>query len=533
MPVYQFPEYSLKGCGTVVESTWRITIASQTIATWALSWASPTVVSENPFTDIPDLEAVMEQDFGSVGIDGGTFVCNNVLLSSGVYLSDLFDGYNPFDTRWHIRLEKKTGPTTYVIKWQGMIEPDVTIDIDKFADKSTYKVTFEAIDTLMQLDLITVDDVVTELPHATYDFEADNVYICYNSSGSPVRDKLTAFVQDDLTNNSNLWYYNPETLLRFFKLTDVIEGIIDAMGLTASLNNGGAIDHDWDYYIYDGSSDQAKTFADLHIISATYYSAVYQQFYQFFDPDRHSDISFYHCGTALEMLKAILVPHGMTARIRHTTAGVRYLEIIQLQTNNGTAFSDFRKGASYKPADRILYGIVIQTSNAGDYIRGSSGDGATGLKNRFMSCNRVAGDPLLYKDEGSGKSARDLLALYGGLWARHGDDMYSVYKINAKTYGQSGTSGTGLTANADAADAGMVLGKAMAAYYYNDVAQTSDPIGISGPLMRRLEVAVGGIQDSPAPTEYLDFNSQKWWVVSRKWDFKANVTRFICETREW
>ena len=533
MSGWLFPAFTRPGCGTVSHSTFRISMALQSLVDFSIDFSTLTTALYNPFSDIPEVSEEAEADAGAFSVDGGTFKCSNRLIGTApnIRMSDLFD-YNPFDSRWHLRIEKKNG-ASWDILFQGIVEPDAQISGEKTTVPEEWVVEFECTDSLLQMDEVTVAAVVSELPHATYDYTPTGVYICYNVSGSPARDQLTLFNMVDKAGD-DVNDHRPASELRFFKLVDVIAACSRAMGLSVALNNSAAIDQDWDYIVYDGANDQSKDFSDLYIVSAVYGPStgpVFQHYFGFFDILKYSDTSFYHCGTALEMLKSILVPHGMTAWVDFTTAGARYLAIGQLQTNNGISFPTYRKGFKYGPADRVIYGITVNVSEAGEYISGSAGDGATGIKCRFISCNRIPATE--YENSGSGKFTRDIGALVGGLWALHGTEMHSVYKINVKTYGQSGSSGTGITADYNDRYAGMVVGKAAAAYYFNTIIPTTDPIGINRRLMRRFEFSINGIATSGGPREYVDHNSQKWWTIRRSWDFKNNVTTFVCECGEW
>lgn len=533
MPVYQFPEIVLKGCGTVSADTFRITIASQNLATYALSWTSPTVCSEQPFTGIPGYNEQMEREAGSIGIDLGQFQCRNIEFTGTVRMSTLFD-YNPFDTRWHIRLEKKNG-ASWDIEYQGMIAADAEIEQVDPNNEDTWRVTFDTEDSIMQFDEVTVASAITHIPHATYDYTPTFVYICYNDGGSPQRAKLYRWAQVDKAGDDiNDWRLASE--LRFMRLRDICEGIADSIGLSLAINNGSDVDSDWVYYIYDGSTAVAKDFDDLYIVSAAYHSSVYQHYWTIFDVNKWSELSFYNEGSALEMLKAILTPHGLTCKMAFTTGGDRYLEIGQVQTNSGVSFASYRTPIRFKPASRVLYGISVNVANAGEYIINSSGDGATAIGCKFISANRMPDPGNGWAEESAFPglySTRDLAALFGSLWALDGTDMHSVYKVDVKSHGQTGASGTGITADYDDADAGLVFGKAAAAYWFNPVIATSDEVGIYRRIMRRMEISVGGIQTDPSPREYLSYSSQKWWILEKKWDLQANKTTFICECGEW
>jgi hypothetical protein len=199
-------------------------------------------------------------------------------------------------------------------------------------------------------------------------------------------------------------------------------------------------------------------------------------------------------------------------------------------SNTGHTLTGWRRDAKLSPAERIISGIVVQTSADGEAIRGSSGDGADSIRCPYTSAQRIRRGDRWKTSQGN---TDDLICLHSSLWAQSGTEMHNVYKVEVKSHGQTGTSGTIAPPEWWAANSGMLFSEAAAVYYYNPLKATTDPIGVQRPQMRRLEFTVNGINATPRPGEYVNYLSLKWWIVDISYDLKGNSTKFICETGEW
>jgi len=321
--------------------------------------------------------------------------------------------------------------------------------------------------------------------------------------------------------------------LRFFKLMDVLGAFHRCLGLTNAINDGGALDHDWVYEVRESGVDQNKGFEDLCVTSALYYNTtVYQQYWTYVDGDRFADHSWYNCGSALEMLKSILIPHGLSAEMLTDSGGDWYISVTQLLHSTARVLADtsWRRNAKYAPADRLLTGVVVQTSNDGMYIHGSSGDGADSLRCSFTAAARIRRGLRWINSAGN---VDDLTALHSSLWALHGTVMCNVYGVTVASHGQTGGSSAIAQADWDDPAVGLLFAVAAAKYYYNPLGYASDPIGIHRPWMRRIEFTVAGIDRTTKPGEYMAYASKTWWILAVKWDLKGNSTTYIAETGEW
>jgi hypothetical protein len=538
MACWQFPVWKLRSCGSTNAAELRIEIAVEDRRVWhTVDWTSPYICTGQPFENIPEVGKVLEAEVGTVGGGAATFQCNNLpiytsVLTGTVRLWDLLNSVHPLDYQYHLRVWRKpVGGSDELIAWYTVAVEDMELTMADDDDPDTWRFQIQAVNAIHQLDEHDADVTFfnTYLDHATYDHAPASILISspYGPGMTMTRLPLNHILHYD--GAVHTWI--PATDMRFFKLTDVLQAISNGIGLTTDVNNGAATEHSWEFLSYGGGADQIASFDDLYVPSCVYFASEYQHDFGLFDPEEKSDASFYSCGTLLEMLKAILVPFGMVARIAFTAAGARYLEFCELDADSGSSFAMYAPGIKFKPASRMLGGINVSVPDSYEVRIGSGGDSSTSIKCNIMTAQRIA------RFNRGVDATDDLTCLYRSLFVDTGGGVFeNIYKINVKSAGAASSYGAGLTARYHDDNAGSVLAAAAARYWYNPYsAPATDPVGIYRRVMRRLEITVPRfVPDSELDVrEYIDFQSRNWRILEKKWNLNSGFTTFICECGDW
>jgi hypothetical protein len=359
MSAWLFPEIYVATLTDFRYGQYKIDIATQDRSTYATpDFTSPLTATVNPFIDIPEVANTMEPEVGAFGANPGTFVCNNLAFEAGgTRMSDVIEGYYPLDTALHLRLHWKPKGGAYSVFFWGTIQAeDIDITMPNPDDKDTWKIKFSVVDCIMQLDDYPVSSTFLDtIPIAGYN--PSSITAAWGVSGVPTIATITTIPIDDGTNK---YAINPNEL-RFVKLYDIVQAISDAIGITSSV----VVNHTWQFFTRNSSADVTVAWSDLYIVRSAFHSAVYIHYpHMFFHPE--AGISFYNYGTLLEMLKAILIPFGLVARVQ-VTAGVRHLEVSELQSASGITINvnAMERPVSVNPAERVLYGMIVNTKNGG------------------------------------------------------------------------------------------------------------------------------------------------------------------------
>jgi hypothetical protein len=561
---YLFPDIPVRGCGKLILGYISVELAKQTInrsgaatdevpAYSAVDFTSPTTIQEAIFLDIPEIAISAEPELGAFAADGLSLQCLNSSFDTTTRMANILFDDNPLVAVWHIRIsyiskEDYDAYTPALRPWallfSGVIDHEGgEIQMYDRDDEDSWLVEFSCSDALMQLEDSATNETFfnSYVPHGGYSFvPANGVFISWLESGSPNAQALNRF---DIQVYDGDWLgFTNASPLHFILLKDLVQALSNSIGITASTNNGLAAAQSWEFMAYDGSTERSFTWSDLCIPSGvkTAISPWYQD-HGYFDAEGRSPVSFYNCGSVLEMLKAILVPFGMSARIGENSASARCMYYGEYQDFTSNTLPASYSPAHMQEASRSLYGFSIHTPDVGDYTWGTHGDGGTAIRSAFMTANRIPNCFQWRHDPAGAEPGRcdDYHALLRSLYAYDAvaDKVYSIYKINVKTDGNTGNVGfgQGITAEYDSPDAAMVLARAIAAYYFCPYLPATgsyySDVGIYRRRMRRMEFEAPGVLVSGYGIgQYMMWNGKRWWIHEKHYDLRAATTRLICES---
>ncbi|MAT38387.1 MAG: hypothetical protein CL946_02150 [Ectothiorhodospiraceae bacterium] len=497
-----------------------------------------------------------EPELGAFGADNVSFECVNTAFAGSTRMSNVLFDDDPLFSAWHVRLSYKPAGGSYSYLWQGVIDAeDTEVEMQNDSDPDTWSVKFTAVDTILQMEEkpTSLDAFGSFLTHASYSKSVSGgVYISWSDGGTAHSTALQKLDIDVYSDPARLgWRSYTKDHLYIMRLTDILQALSNAIGVTGSANLGSAPAHTWKFVYYDGSADQEADFEDLAIISKVDdgVNPVIQD-HGFFDSSGQSEISFYNAGSVLEMLKHILLPFGMIARMRLDSSGDRYLEYREIQDYTSNTYTEWLTPAGLNPALRGLYGIKVRQTGVGDLVTFSAGDGSIPMLTHFTTANRIPNCYQWRHDPAGAEPGRcdDYSAFLGSLWYYDAanDRIYSIYKIKVRT---DGNTGSGLFANShifsrdyDHDYAGMVMAEAMAHYWFNVGVPTtgtnSTPLGIYRRRMRGLDITVPGIKHDPAAPlheigQYITWDGKRWWITGKRFDFRNHSTSFTAESGDW
>jgi hypothetical protein len=532
---YRFPDVTKRKCSQ--EITYRVEMARMDMSTYAIDWSTPTAANFSPFTDIPEIEYDTDPEAGAIGSGDGTFKCLNLEFATNATMEVALLGNHPNDYQWVIRISRKSG-ATYPILYEGIIQHrDIDMEIVKRREADTWKFTFSTKDMSSLLDNIIATTFLSALSH-TYDYDpigaGKKIWICDTQQ--------TPYVSYELVDTGYFdgagWSDVVPSKNRYIKLYDVLQALSDAMGITAAV----VVNHTWEFYYEKAGSEIAVNWNVLYVMRGFLLSVgVWGNQYGFFDNEKKSASSWFNCSTCMELLKRILVPFGLRAKVKYDASGVPYLKVTELITSLNTytvnaSTKHLYKSSRYKPADRVLNGFIANVDNVGKYVHGGDGDSTASITCCYQSAQSMVDTRWSFNAGVTTQYDAELCSLYC-IEAATGD-IHSIHKITVFNYGQGAAKDLGtntVTSEATDADNRMVVAKAACAYYFNPATQTTDKVGIYRPQMRRLEITSNRIEHEYAEGDLLSwtmgsYSAIEFYIKSISFDLKEQKTKIVAET---
>jgi hypothetical protein len=529
----------------------------------APDWSNPTTL-DFPFS-FPEVEFSGQPDASQQGAANITLEGNNLDLGGARLYSDILAGYDPKTYDMHVRIGRKTDPNdSYVYRFWGVVNTDsIEITYGDFSNPDSWSVKFSASDSVTQLGHRTVKQYVDDiLIHKNYDYKASQIYLDFigtvgGTSGSIAKG---AYQQLDLSyREDKRWrWYNGINMMpiesvltamdvcRWFRLSEILQSFSDYLGLGTNVNEGtswGTL-HTWSFGFNTAAAaaTEAMTYVgldQLYIFSGLWdgVASVYKHGGSLFDDltdenDLDSPGSFYHKGSALDMLKNICVSLGMVFRIRANAAGDRYLQIHEATYFNQSVTIDHESifvDAQQSPYERAIEGIQVNSPAGSDHKRGNAAQKSINLDTAFTSANN-ARDRDIKPNVGDMRMDNDV---WYSLWAStatpsgsrgvsNGDalTLATIYSVSAivpavlGVYAPStayieGSRGAYQSSAPFAINAVMypnnagvycawveVPALALAHYWFSPYDSTKD-IGVFRPVGRAMKMKVKGILDNP------------------------------------
>ena len=444
----------------------------------------------------------------------------------------------------HVRISTKAYGGSYVIRFQGTIDPaSLELEVSNTDDPEEWNVKFKAMDSLNQLTKKTANEMMeAQLTHAVYDYDVSSavyptgaVFITnvsdYVESGithPPGKYLLSQLLLPKLQDSDGDEWINANNL-RWIKLVDIFGAISDYLGYAGSVNDGGAWSnfHSWRFYYNTatsaGSGGTSLSYVgidELYVISQMNVSANINEQLTFFDPNSQTSYSLKTMGSALEILKQICVSFGLVCRTKFNASNERYLEIIEAarldDTITITDYSDYADGFKFVPNDFGVDGVKIPSYAGGSDVTKGNGESQNSVQFDQLFCvanNQRAQYEFKYSEgrgitSGSNRvvSTRPGADFFCSLWTLQGltgstaDNAYTICAVmprsngtastsapsNMPEYGQQyGTDGVIYPpTNTPSTDQQYwtfveVMAWALAHYMFNDVAFSSDPVGLA------------------------------------------------------
>ncbi len=436
---YEFPVITLDDPGYIGRHLFKIEMSLENKTTRALSFASPNVVAVNPFIRIPNMEWVQDLEAGMLGASGVELAATNEIFDGSQGMRELLRAYDPYVYAWHFRIWYKTdGAVGYTLLFWGfcdMTEPKTKALI--WEDHTSWMVTIPLRDTIALLEdpiNCPASALVAKLPHAAHDYSGYKIY-AYDHNALPTDTKTTqdaGTVQEiqflkAYDGGANPWVRMPDDdqrpqFLTFFKFTDILQAFSELLGLGTTINSGSPITHSWRFYYKDSVGTIAYVDINgLYLVSSFYASSTYNQQFTFFDPDGNGTTSFYKCNTALDVLKMLATPLGLSARVTYNGSSQRVLafeELLDLRSSAITiSEADILLGATEETTEQIGMGMKVATAYGNTYVEGADNDATKSMNNPFTSASELA---LWWHGEINDKipviEVRDFLIVYMSFW---------------------------------------------------------------------------------------------------------------------
>lgn len=536
---YRFEDVTKTTCAG--STTYRIEIAIMDMSTFAVDFSTPTSATFNPFCDLPEIMLESEPELGAFGANPATFKVKNYEFATGARFDTVLQGDSPYDRRWNIRVLVKNG-VNYECRYWGVIDPNsIEYEVERRLLPDTWTMTFQAQDLIMLLDMIPASTfLTTNLGHG-YEYCPDTVggqvWATDNKPTGIISYRLTFVQHESLrADQSSNWVVYDETAFRFIKLLDILQCLSDSIAITASV----WYYQSWDFIYEYGSADHNEVFQDLYLFRGFVVSpGVYAERGGLFDPAKTDPGSLYHSKTALDVLKRLLIPLGMNARISYDANNNPYMLIREAvhsqQTFNVTSVNNLLTGTRIRTADRVLGGIKV-TVDSGNCERSWTEQGE-GDDTIAISCIYQSAQSMWELPDALFGVTKQFDAMMNSLYVRpsSSNNIHSIYKINVKNYGQGSRV---VTSNAYNEDNRKVVAMAAASYYFNPVLQSSDIVGVYRKFMRRIECTFNSLYTDYEPGDMLIWQmgtgaAITGYILSIAFDFTACKTKIIAETGDW
>ena len=267
-----------------------------------------------------------------------------------------------------------------------------------------------------------------------------------------------------------------------------------------------------------------------------YFASAYRYNNTLFDQSKYNSISLYNCANALEALKTLLIPLGLRATIKYDSSNIPYLYIAEFLIANNVTLPTLKSGAKLKPADRVLKGFVVNTDNIGKFVTLGDGDSTMAIRSVYQCAQGlIADDYWAHYPGDSGLPVTVASALY--VRPTGTNDIYSVYKITVRNYGQGGVtvSETGyyrIQPNWHLSY--HIIAYATAAYYFSVLPRSSNIVGIYRRQTMRLEVACNTIDATIQDGNLFSFTigtgaPEIFYIQSVEYDLDKQETKLISE----
>lgn len=562
MAAYRWTDIPVYGFSGQINGYVQIEIGTQTKAPLqALTTIFSTVTDLTvcPFISLPKYKKARGSDMSLIGLQAMEFVFSNIVVDgSGNTLYDLLEAEDPNETTWHFRLFFKQGASAYGNpKFWGIVErADPKGSWVTLYDSSTWSFRFTVVDMATLLEEVTTFDIInTYLLHATYDVPTGTTNAVVHLTNFDVSG-------DGIQSNAINKIFLPESpqgrewweagYIRFIRLRDIVRAIGESIGLNTDVNGGGSVDCSTRWASYQagspGYADTLDPWDNLHVISAMYVDwAEYYQQYGFFDQgdkevDREmSNASVFNTDTAIELLKRILIPFGLTARIQIDASGTGYFYVSEYHHDAGHDFSDsYLVDAEIAPTDRAVAGMSVRALNGPEVALGKTNDRNVDIM--FLGQARIVKtDRDWYKSYYSTGNwdVRDLQPLFQGVYARTGStaNFYAIYKVVIKDAGRgiyTVTSNAGGTTAPSSYEvkkygyAGLFAWACLRYMYSRDSAATTR-VGVNRRYAYEAKLVIPDIDFDPWVGDYLENLPNvvgDYDIEAIEYDFEECVTKF-------
>ena len=430
-------------------------------------FSTPTASPACPLNAYPSFEHSL-RDIGELSIRTCkmSFV-NDVIITSGGATWTFIEWLNnqsTFSTRWHIRFyQRDKGSSDFLfttadaLKFWGIFElaePNGEMPLPD--NPLTYTFTLTAQDALMLMELMPCT-------YGNFGNPETNTWgttpAGYGYTIAPAAWKL---IQWDLsgvyTTAYNLTGVNFDYGFRYttgpnginsVRVKDLIRMCGKCVGFDGYVNQISGVETDVEsttrYMIRatGDTSDREKKFDDLYIPCSAGGSGGGGRMNgnTFFDttPEKSSNISVYHFGSVLELLKMLLEAYGLHAELRsETSGGVEsvFLWISEMSKADNTDVENIMLHPVSIEEGEAEYGISVAIANEGVVTIGATG--GSNIDIPFQCASQILIDPYFNT---SGTPYHQFTNFYQcflqSVWAYHAgtNELYSVGKINVYNAG--------------------------------------------------------------------------------------------------
>jgi len=546
MAVYEFPEFAIIGHDKPVDYYIKIQIATQGFQSYTgykfyaqPSWTNPTVCTVNPFLSIPDNGEHAEANAGVMGLETGSFAFLNIpVLATGERLWELLTAQNPENTCWNIRYFKRTSTGTYERPsfWGVLDMSEPPGDIPDFSDPDSWVIELNTKSPISQLEELNANwdfgnALETVVPWQNR-FRPDDVFIDW--PGSPAGYQNLTFVTSDGGAN----WINPRTCTyhRYVRLRDLADAVSYAL-TGRKVNDGASVNHSWTWFVRLNTAAATAVWDELYTLDLLQNSGTPNAVWGIANYDA-GESSLRRLGSMLDVLKKVLLPYGLTARIGYTdkdangiSTGVwdyRYIEVVELVDSTVATLTeeDLLVDSEQESGERAVYGFRVSTLNSTEVSEGAQ-DGET-LENPWLSATRLTSGARWADTAGT---TDDLDALKQAVYVKWGDDLVTPYSVTVKADGQGSV--TVDTTN-DLESGGNFYSNAALAYYFNRAPYSADPIGIFRRYARQITVRALGLLPSVTSKQYrartrLQIGSREYRILKHVEKPNDCLTEFVLE----